>query len=389
MSPKKPKILVFVDWYLPGYRAGGPIRSVANMIAQLKNDFCFSIATTNTDAGETKPYPNIQSNQWIVSEDSNRIFYFSKNKLSLNEIKKIILSDDFDFIYLNSLFSTYFSIFPLLICKHLKLKAQIILAPRGMLGDNALKIKAFKKKLFLILFNKLPYFKNIIWHASTEQEKNEILKNFGSLAQVKIAANFPSSINRNFLAREKSKDDLKLIFFSRISPKKNLHFALNLLKKWQPRSNIIFDIIGPIEEEVYWQQCLKIIKELPTNIKVNYLGAIDNQLINEAIANYHFLFFPTLHENFGHVIFEALSSSLPLIISNKTSWAKLDVKGVGWDLELENEQLWIVILEKCLKMGNDEFQQLSKSAFSLAKEFSNDSRLVVSNKNLFSVAQNS
>jgi hypothetical protein len=32
----KKKILVFVDWYLPGYKAGGQIRSVASMVGHLK-----------------------------------------------------------------------------------------------------------------------------------------------------------------------------------------------------------------------------------------------------------------------------------------------------------------------------------------------------------------
>ncbi len=386
LDAKKQKILVFVDWFLPGYKAGGPIRSIANIIKQLQQDFYFSIVTTDTDAGEKTPYPHIKSNQWI-QKDSYRIYYFSKNKLSINEIKEIILADDSDFLYLNSVFSIYFSLVPLILCQHLKPQMQIILAPRGMLGDNALKIKAFKKKLFLYVFSKLPYFKNIIWHASTEQEKNEIIKNFGSLAKVRIAANLPNPINKHFHPREKSENHLKLIFFSRISPKKNLHFALNLLKKWQTKGEIIFDIIGPVEEEIYWQQCLKIISKLPKNIKVNYLGAVDNQLIDQAIANYHFLFFPTLHENFGHVIFEALSSSLPVIISNKTYWSEMEAKGAGWDLCLENEELWLTTLEKCLKMDKTEYQRLSGTAFSLAEKFSNDSKLIAVNKKLFELEQ--
>ena len=38
MSSKK-KILVFVDWYLPGYKAGGQIRSVAAMAGHLKEAY--------------------------------------------------------------------------------------------------------------------------------------------------------------------------------------------------------------------------------------------------------------------------------------------------------------------------------------------------------------
>ena len=46
---EKKKILVFIDWYLPGFRAGGPIRSCANLISHLSDEFDFNIVTTDTD----------------------------------------------------------------------------------------------------------------------------------------------------------------------------------------------------------------------------------------------------------------------------------------------------------------------------------------------------
>ena len=42
MSSRK-KILVAIDWYLPGYKAGGPIRSCASIINCLKDDFDFAV----------------------------------------------------------------------------------------------------------------------------------------------------------------------------------------------------------------------------------------------------------------------------------------------------------------------------------------------------------
>ena len=52
----KKKILIFIDWYLPGYKAGGPIQSVANLVANLKEEFEFSIVTRDTDYCEKLPY---------------------------------------------------------------------------------------------------------------------------------------------------------------------------------------------------------------------------------------------------------------------------------------------------------------------------------------------
>jgi hypothetical protein len=57
----KPRVLVFVDWYLPGYKAGGPIRSVAALVRSLRDHCTFSIVTSDTDATERTPYPGVRS----------------------------------------------------------------------------------------------------------------------------------------------------------------------------------------------------------------------------------------------------------------------------------------------------------------------------------------
>ncbi len=59
MNTKK-KILVFIDWYIPGFKAGGPIRSCANIVQHLSSDFEFYFITSDTDYCEDKPYENIK-----------------------------------------------------------------------------------------------------------------------------------------------------------------------------------------------------------------------------------------------------------------------------------------------------------------------------------------
>ena len=43
------KVLITIDWFLPGTKSGGPVRSYANMIAYFKNEFDFYIITRDTD----------------------------------------------------------------------------------------------------------------------------------------------------------------------------------------------------------------------------------------------------------------------------------------------------------------------------------------------------
>ena len=50
----RPVVLVAIDWYLPAYRAGGPIRSIANLVAALGDEIDFRIVCGNRDLGESE-----------------------------------------------------------------------------------------------------------------------------------------------------------------------------------------------------------------------------------------------------------------------------------------------------------------------------------------------
>ena len=65
----KPVILILIDWFLPAYKAGGPVRSVANLIENLKNDFEFKIVTGDRDLGDTSPFKDVKTNSWIQKDD--------------------------------------------------------------------------------------------------------------------------------------------------------------------------------------------------------------------------------------------------------------------------------------------------------------------------------
>ena len=58
----KPKILVFIDYYLPGNKAGGPIRSLSNLIDNLDSYYEFKIVTRDRDIGDNIGYDSIEKN---------------------------------------------------------------------------------------------------------------------------------------------------------------------------------------------------------------------------------------------------------------------------------------------------------------------------------------
>lgn len=380
MSNKK-NILLFIDWYLPGYKAGGPIQSCANLVDHLKSKYNFYIVTRDTDYCETQPYSNVKSNSWNKLSEGVNVFYYSAAQLSAKNIFRLLKTTKYDAVYLNGVFSYYFTIVPLLFFRN-KRSTKIILATRGMLALGALSIKSKKKTFFLNLSKILGLYKNITFHATNNDEKNDILQVMGSNSKVLIAGNLPKKINRvAFINKEKKVNQLKLVNVARIAPEKNLKFALSILK--ESKDNIEFDFYGPIYNNEYYEQCKAIMNNMPANVIVKYKGVLPNSLVNSTLANYHCMFMPTLGENFGHIILEALMAACPVIISDKTPWQNLRKDSAGWDISLENKTEFLEVIHHLAQTNSETFNHYALAAFNKAKQFSDNEELISSNMALF------
>lgn len=103
-TPKK-KILVFVEWYIPGYKAGGPIKSIHALVTHLKHEFDFLIFTSNSDVNESIPYSTVESDKWLSVEEGVQVFYASRKFLNAKNVRRVLTEMHYDVVYLNSLFS--------------------------------------------------------------------------------------------------------------------------------------------------------------------------------------------------------------------------------------------------------------------------------------------
>lgn len=375
----KPKVLIFIDWFLPGYKAGGPVTSNANMVNHLCNDFNFYIVTRNNDYSENVPYKTIIPNQWVKSFNAT-IMYLSPDAANKKSFQKIVSEQKFDFIFINGIYSLKFSILPLWLCKKNNLNA--IVSVRGMLAPTAIDIKGGKKKLFLRIAKSIGLYKNITFHATNEQEKNDIKKTIGEHATVKIAPNlFEDKAIQSLQNRVKNPGYIRLVNIARIAPEKNLHYALGCLKNLKVK--IDFDIYGPVYNEEYYNRCLAIVKSLPNNINVQFKGSVEPENISKTLNEYHLFFMPTLGENFGHVILQSLSAGTPVLISDKTPWQNLKQRNVGADFSLINSKSFETYIEDVCAMNQPKYNELSKAAYDLAIQFTSNKDLILQNKALF------
>ncbi len=360
MSAKN-TILILCDWFLPGYLAGGPIQSVATLTKQLGNDIDFKIITTDRDFKSNKPYDNVKVNEWTNFEGRD-VFYVSPENMNSEFILKLIQNTQHDSIYLNSLFSKLFAVSPLKWKQQGKIHSKIILAPRGMLGDGALAIKALKKQLFLIYCKVFGLFKDIVWQSTSAQETSEIKKRLGANSKIIEVSNLPNTANA-ITAIEKQSGKLKLCFISRVSEKKNLNFAIDVLKLI-PQTDIIFDVYGPIEDELYWNTCQENAKGLSQTIKFQYKGILEPSEIGKTISQYHALFLPTQNENYGHIIVETLQHARLVLLSDQTPWRNLKEEHVGFDIALADKTKFVEAIQVMSSLNQLEFDEMIKVAVS-------------------------
>lgn len=351
----KKKILILNGQYLPGYKGGGPIQSCVNMIENLSDKYTFYVLCADRDFKTEESYENIKINDWN-QVGSAEVFYMSPDTQTLKGFRKILNSIDYDILYLNGFFSPIFTIKPLILRRLGVLKnTKIILTPRGDFTGGC-ENKKLKKYSYIYLTKIIGLYNNLLWHATSDLEEKDIKYKFRK-AKTFVVSNLPAKylLQQEFM--QKNENELRLIFISRIFPKKNLKYALEVLKEINS-GNIVFDIYGPMEDKDYWEECKTVIKEIPHNINVNYCGEVPHSEICNIFKKYHAFFFPTLGENYGHVIVEAMMNNCLVILSREvTPWDKYsDLLDLG--AKLNEKQKFVDIIQRLLKMNNNEMAKV-------------------------------
>lgn len=359
----KQKVLIFIDWFYPGYKAGGPTTSNVNIVEHLKDKFDFYVATTDTDYHDAAPYPNVVTDLWTEQNGYN-IFYFSSGHLSFAALKQCAMQADCDVWYVNGIYSRFFSIYPVVLAKMIKPR-RIIVSARGMLSPHALAIKPHIKKGYLFVAKLLRLFDNVIFHTTNDEESGYIHDIFGNSAQTVSIENLPRKVSVDYSFTPKNGNEVKLVSFARISPEKNTLFAIECLK--QCKSQVTYHIYGQINSQGYWNECSKAISRLPGNVTVEYKGTVAPGDMAEVYRRYHFLYLPSTGENFGHAILESFINSKPVIISDKTPWTSLADKSVGWDLPLDDGKLFADTIDHCAALPEDEYRTMTLKVYEFAQ----------------------
>jgi glycosyltransferase involved in cell wall biosynthesis len=381
-SPDLPVVLALADHYLPGYKAGGPVVTLSAMAARLGGEFRFHVVTRDRDLGDAAPYPGLSPEAEVGGA---RVTYLAPGMLSARALSKVLAAIDARVLYLNSVFSPRFALAPLLLRAAGRLGGiPVVVAPRGELSPGALSLRPGKKRAFLAAARVLRLYRGVLWQASSEEEGGEVRAWFPG-AEVWVAPDLaPAAVPPPAPRPAKRAGELRAVFLSRVSPKKNLLGALQVLER--ARVPLSLDVYGPVEDPAYWARCREVIGRLPSEVRVAAHGPLPPSRVPAALGGAHVLVLPTLGENYGHVVREALAAGCLPMVSDRTPWRGLAARGVGWDLPLDDAAAWTGALREAAAMDAATFGAWSARAAAEGARAAADPDAEARNRALFRAA---
>lgn len=332
------KVVIFSDYYLPGYHAGGPIPSISRIV-DIATECDFRVVTRNHDLGQSKPYMGF-SFRTPKRVGRAEVYYLGKGMASWFWMVRSMRRWKPEAYYFNSVYSAYSTLLPItLIRLRILPKTKLMLiAPRGELSVGAQSLKSFKKTIFNPWL-RLLIGRGITWHASTEAELHEIESWSGASKENQIssviAIDPPTApASRTSIGPTK---EVVFTFASRIDRKKGLDAANRIIKIAGQEAAFTWRIYGSHTDARYMRELDKQLSQLPRSVSVELLGSYLPES-SKSIFSYSSAFlFPTLGENFGHVIAEALAVGCPVIVTPKTPWTDLIDKAGGYIIRSEVE----------------------------------------------------
>lgn len=228
-----------------------------------------------------------------------------------------------------------------------------------MLAPGAMGIKWLKKRSFINMAKGLGLYRQVTFHSTHAHETAHIHERISRNAEIECIPNIPKPATGQPSVKRKSSGELRILSVARIAPEKNIHFALKCLTNIDRELNVEAHFAGPVYDSEYFERCRKIASSLPENVTVHWHFAVPPTDIAALLAETHLFFSPSLGENYGHAIVEALFSSVPVLISDQTPWRNLEELSLGADLSLSNMADFTNFIEAMARLDADAYVQLS------------------------------
>lgn len=210
-----------------------------------------------------------------------------------------------------------------------RLSKPLVVAPRGMLGKEALGFSKTLKRAFRLAIQDRAMKAVTCFHATAESEVEDI-RNFGLRQPVAIVPNGIDLPKLSLSPNDNRSSSPYVLSLGRLHPKKALDrlisaFAANATKfpGWKLR------IVGP-SEGGYAEQLEKQTRSLGLGECISIEGPVFGNEKRKLMRDAELFVLPTLHENFAMTVAESLALKTPVISTIGAPWSGLVDHGCGW-----------------------------------------------------------
>lgn len=330
-------ISVVIPSFYPAVIYGGTVFASYNNARTLasRGNEVF-VSTTNTNMYSRLDVP---AGRFLPAEKNLWVKYYNEtviDKLSLPllfQVWKDIRRADV--VHVQAIFNTPI---PLSLLYAVLYRKPVLLSPHGVLGDWVMGQGSKFKKSWLKFFIR-PFANRIWWHATSAQEKREILQHFPE-AKVAVIPNAidlkafevvnpvtPSAFVKKFgkVAGTPSKI---IVSMGRLHKKKGFDILIAAFRQVLAKEpGAMLFIAGSDEGEE--SPLVDMIKMLGLEEKVFLTGNLEGQDKVDFLGNADLFVLPSRNENFGLVYAEALAAGTPIVASTETPWEEVEEAGCG------------------------------------------------------------
>ena len=200
-----------------------------------------------------------------------------------------------------------------------------IVATRGMASLWSLQNSRWKKKIPWLVYQYKDLATATGFHATSQLEADEIR----ALGFTQPIAVIPNGVTTPGKFPGRTSNTRKMLFLSRIHPKKGLINLVNAWKNAQVSADWKLIIAGP-DEGGHMAEVQEEATRLQVNNQIEFQGSVDDGQKWQLFADADVFVLPSFSENFGIVVAEALASGLPVITTTGTPWSELIDRKCGW-----------------------------------------------------------
>lgn len=239
----------------------------------------------------------------------------------------------------------------------------LILQPCGMLQNWSLRQSRLKKKLAWRLYQRGLATGAAAVITTSEDEHSETAQHFPSTVE---QACIPHGIELPDIAASTTRQR-QAVFLGRLHPKKQVDVLLRAWARLRPQGWRLL-IAGGGERE-YERQLRQIAEQSGLEDSVHFLGIVEGEAKSALLAGSQLFLQPSLQENFGIAVAEALAHGLPVLTTRSTPWSAIEASGCGWWVTSDVTSVEAT-LSRALALTPQQLATMGEQARKLATRYS-------------------